>query len=80
MVTEAISGNLEKGEFVTDEAFGLQIPTSVKDVPSDVLNPRDTWSDKDAYDKKANELIGSFRENFKKFGNESADFAEKGGF
>src|SRR5699024_1851039 len=48
MVTEAISGNLEKGEFVTDEAFGLQIPTSVKDVPSDVLNPRDTWSDKDA--------------------------------
>ena len=80
MVTEAISGNLEKGEFVTDEAFGLQIPTSVKDVPSDVLNPRDTWSDKDAYDKKASELIGSFRENFKKFGNESASFAEKGGF
>lgn len=80
MVTEAISGNLEKGEFVTDEVFGLQIPTSVKDVPSDVLNPRDTWADKDAYDKKASELIGSFRENFKKFGEESAEFAEKGGF
>ncbi|CAD2074929.1 phosphoenolpyruvate carboxykinase (ATP) [Phocicoccus pinnipedialis] len=80
MVTEAISGNLENGEFVTDETFGLQIPTSVKDVPSEVLNPRETWANKDAYDNIANKLIESFRDNFKKFGDDSQAFAEKGGF
>lgn len=80
MVSEAIAGHLENGEFTTDKTFGLQIPTTVKGVPSDVLFPRETWNDKEAYDKKANELIEAFRENFEKFGKDSKEFAEKGGF
>ncbi|MBX7134611.1 MAG: phosphoenolpyruvate carboxykinase (ATP) [Fimbriimonadaceae bacterium] len=67
MIHAAFSGELDKVEFVTDPVFGLSIPTSCPHVPSEVLNPRDTWADKDAYDKKANELFAMFQENYKKF-------------
>lgn len=67
MITAAIEGNLDSAEFVSDNIFGLAIPTAVEGVPSEVLNPRNTWTDKDAYDKQAQELANRFVENFKKF-------------
>ena len=73
MVTAAIEGGLNDAEFITDNIFGLAIPTAVEGVPSEVLNPRNTWADKDAYDKQARELAQRFVENFKKFDNVSEE-------
>ena len=67
MVTAALNGDLEKGEFVTDPFFGVAVPTSVEGVPSDLLIPANTWEDKAAYEAKAKELAKSFVENFKKY-------------
>ena len=47
--------------------FGLNVPQNCVHVPSEVLNPRNTWEDKQAYDKKAEELAASFKDNFVKF-------------
>lgn len=78
MVTAALNGELEKAEFVTDPTFGVQVPTSCPGVPAEVLQPRNTWVDKEAYDKQARELAARFVENFsKKFPN-AADIAQAG--
>lgn len=65
MIHAAFNGLLT--EFTTDPIFGLAIPTSCRGVPNDVLNPRETWADKSAYDAKATELREMFEENYKKF-------------
>jgi phosphoenolpyruvate carboxykinase (ATP) len=67
MVRAALAGELDDVETATAPFFGLQIPTSVPGVPSEVLNARDTWSDKDAYDAQAAKLAGLFAENFERF-------------
>jgi phosphoenolpyruvate carboxykinase (ATP) len=66
-VTAILNGSLRSAKFETDPIFGLQIPTSVPNVPDEVLNPRNTWSDKAAYDEKAHHLAKLFRENDAKF-------------
>lgn len=80
MVRRAISGELELGEFEKDPTFGLNVPTSVSGVPNEILQPRNTWLDKEGYDEKAQNLKNLFIENFEKFGDESAEIAEAGGF
>jgi phosphoenolpyruvate carboxykinase (ATP) len=67
MVTAVIEKGLEHVEWVTDPIFNLAIPTEVAGVPSEVLNPRNTWTDKDAYDKQARDLANRFVKNFEKF-------------
>ena len=67
MVTAALNGELEKGEFVTDPFFGVAVPTACTGVPSELLIPANTWEDKSAYEAKARELARSFVENFKKY-------------
>ena len=67
MVTAALNGDLEKGEFTTDPYFGFQVPTSVAGVPSELLNPINTWEDKEAYKEKVTDLVNRFVENFKKY-------------
>ncbi|MBD7943429.1 MULTISPECIES: phosphoenolpyruvate carboxykinase (ATP) [Psychrobacillus] len=79
MVRAAIEGKLNEVETTKDAVFGLDIPTSIDGVPSEVLVPRNAWADKTAYDKKAAELAQSFHENFKKFGTVSEEISLKGG-
>ncbi len=67
MVTAALNGELDNVEYAHHDVFGLDTPVTVPNVPSEVLNPRDTWEDKAAYDEKAAELARSFVNNFKKF-------------
>ncbi|MGM0634749.1 MAG: phosphoenolpyruvate carboxykinase (ATP) [Bacteroidota bacterium] len=67
MITEALKGNLEHVEFKTHEVFGLAMPTNCENVPNEVLDPKQTWADQDAYDAKAKHLANSFKDNFKKF-------------
>jgi phosphoenolpyruvate carboxykinase (ATP) len=73
MITAALNGELDSVEYHTHEIFGLDIPKECPDVPSEILNPKNTWEDKGAYDEKAHDLAGKFVENFKKF----EDFANE---
>lgn len=57
MVRAAIDGKLNNIETIQDAVFGLHIPTTVEGVPTKVLNPRDAWADKAAYDKKQQNLL-----------------------
>ena len=67
MVHAILDGSLAKASFTPDPVFGLPIPAAVPGVPAEVLNPRNTWKDKAAYDAKAKELAAKFRENDTKF-------------
>ena len=71
MITEALEGNLDNIEFVKHPIFGVSMPTSCPNVPEEVLNPVNTWEDKNAYEEKANDLANKFNKNFEKF----AEFA-----
>ena len=67
MITAAISGALNNAEMQKDELFDLAIPKEVPGVPSELLFPRNTWPDKNAYDEKALFLAGLFKKNFQKY-------------
>ncbi|MCR4711681.1 MAG: phosphoenolpyruvate carboxykinase (ATP), partial [Clostridia bacterium] len=67
MITAALTGAIEKADFVTDPTFGVQVPTWIEGVPSELLIPENTWVDKDAYQASCRKLTESFRENFKKY-------------
>ena len=67
MITAALNGDLDSVDYRNHVVFGIAIPQSCPDVPSEILNPRNTWEDKDLYDKKAIELGQKFKANFAKF-------------
>ncbi|NMA12800.1 MAG: phosphoenolpyruvate carboxykinase (ATP) [Chloroflexi bacterium] len=71
-VTAALDGSLNDVEFVKEPFFGLSIPKSCPGVPDEVLNPRETWKDKAAYDEAAKKLAASFVANFKKYEEKTA--------
>lgn len=67
LLRAALDGSLAKVEFVQDPFFGLMIPKSVPGIPAEVLNPRESWADKAAYDRTAAELVARFEKNFETF-------------
>lgn len=67
MITAALEGKLDNVEYENHEVFGLAMPTTCQDVPAEILSPRNTWSDKAAYDVKANALAQKFNNNFEQF-------------
>ena len=73
LITEALNGDLENVTFETLPIFNFQIPTACPGVPSEILNPRNTWSDKAAYDAKATELAIKFNDNFKKYAAQASE-------
>ncbi len=64
MVRAALNGMLDSVPTRTDPIFNVEVPTSVPEVPSEVLDPRATWQDKAAYDAQAHKLARMFAENF----------------
>ena len=78
MVTAALTGALNIVKYRHDDLFNLDIPTEVPDVPPEILDPKNTWTDKDSYDLSAKKLAQMFIENFKKFENVSADIVNAG--
>ena len=69
MVRAILNGSLDTASFTPDAIFGLPIPAEIpgSDVPAEVLNPRNTWADKSAYDAKAKDLASRFRDNDTQF-------------
>ncbi|MEN8789705.1 MAG: phosphoenolpyruvate carboxykinase (ATP) [Flavobacteriaceae bacterium] len=67
MIDAIHHGDFNNVDFVKDEEFGFEIPTSCPNVPSEVLIPRNTWEDKDKFDEQKKKLISLFNDNFKKF-------------
>jgi phosphoenolpyruvate carboxykinase (ATP) len=67
LLRAALTGILEDMTFHQDPTFGLFVPDSVRGVPQDILHPRETWSDKEAYDRAAGELIAKFANNFAEY-------------
>ncbi len=67
MITAALEGRLDEAEFETDPVFGVAIPKACPGVPSEILNPVNTWADKMAFKEKAAYLAGLFRKNFDKY-------------
>jgi phosphoenolpyruvate carboxykinase (ATP) len=72
MIRAALNGSLSGVKTVQDPIFGLHVPASCPDVPEEVLNPRNTWKDKGAYDARAKELAGKFKKNFEQFADTSS--------
>lgn len=71
MITAALTGKLDDVKFEMLPIFDLEMPTACEGVPSEILNPRMTWSDKAAYDETANNLATKFVKNFEKFAAET---------
>jgi len=73
MVTAALDGSLAEVETREDPVFGVHVPVSCPGVPAEVLNPRNTWPDKDAYDVAARDLAARFQANFAPYGEYVSD-------
>jgi phosphoenolpyruvate carboxykinase (ATP) len=72
MITAALEGKLNNVTYDKLPVFDLAIPTSCEGVPAEILNPRTTWADKNAYDDTANNLAGQFVRNFEQFASETS--------
>ncbi len=79
MVTAVLDGSLDDVPTRRDPVFGVEVPTAVPGVPSNVLDPRSTWSDGARYDAAAAKLAGMFRENFTTFETEVPDGVTRAG-
>lgn len=67
MITAALNGELDAIQYEKHPVFGLEMPTTCPNIPVEILNPRNTWSDKALYDTKANDLAGKFVKNFEQY-------------
>ena len=67
MITAALNGALKDVKFNSHPVFGVSMPLTCPNVPDELLDPRNTWADKDAYDQQANALAKAFNDNFEKF-------------
>jgi len=79
MVKAALDGTLAKASTETDPIFNLQIPTECPGVPEEVLDPRNTWDDKDAYDAQARDLASRFKQNFQVFADDTTVYVVAAG-
>ncbi|MEM7181432.1 MAG: phosphoenolpyruvate carboxykinase (ATP) [Spirochaetota bacterium] len=74
IITDILNGEIAKSSFETHSIFQVEFPKTLEGVDSSLLNPREAWSDKDAYDETAKKLAEMFIENFKQYVSESKDY------
>ena len=67
LLNAALDGKLDKVKYRKDKLFGFEVPLSCPEVPEDVLEPSNSWGNKDEYWKKYDALAARFVENFKLF-------------
>ncbi len=67
LLNAALNGGLDDVEMRIDPVFGFEIPKKAPSVPKEILDPRQTWNDKTAYDEQAKKLARLFHENFRQF-------------
>lgn len=72
LINAALDGSLANAEFKKHPIFGVLVPNNIEGVPNNILNPSDTWADKEAYNATAKKLANAFQENFKQFEAETA--------
>ena len=79
-INAILDGSINECEFDQTPFFRLHIPKTLNGVPSEILNPRNAWQDKDEFDKTAQHLASLFIENFKKYQNSDAgvEFSKAG--
>ena len=79
LLKAALTGELEGSEYRTDGLFGFEVPVAVPGVSSSLLDPRSTWADPEAYDRKARELARMFRDNFEQFADAAGEAIAQAG-
>ena len=67
MLNAALDGELDDVEFKLDPRFHIEIPTTCPGVPSEILQPRETWGDGEDFDMVADKLARMFNDNFKRY-------------
>ena len=67
LITAALEDKLKDVKWVTDPTFGFEVPTELPGVPTEILQPRNTWDNKEEYDVKARELAKAFLKNMEKY-------------
>ncbi len=67
MLNAAMDGDLDDVEYQKDPRFGFEIPLECPNVPSELLQPRNTWESGEEYDATANKLVSMFNENFVRY-------------
>jgi phosphoenolpyruvate carboxykinase (ATP) len=73
LITAALNGTLDTVSFEAHPIFGVSYPTTCPEVPSELLNPRNSWSNKELYDQKANHLAEAFVKNFAQYASDAND-------
>jgi phosphoenolpyruvate carboxykinase (ATP) len=73
MITAALEGKLDDVAYEAHPVFGMMMPLECPNVPSEILNPRNTWADKNAYDEGAKKLAKQFVRNFEKYASGVSD-------
>ena len=79
MITAILEGELEKMDYEQHPIFGLMMPKSCPNVPTEILDPMNTWENKSAYISKSIQLAHSFHLNFEKFANQASETIIEGG-
>ncbi len=79
-INAILDGSIKESKFIKTEVFNLSIPTTLKGVDSNILNPANAWRDKKEYEKTRDKLAKKFIENFKKYvtGDSEFDYSSAG--
>ena len=74
-----LDGSIHQTQFTQYPIFGFDIPKTLPNVDPTLLNPRNAWADKNAYDDAAKNLAGMFVKNFEQYaGKGSVDYTQYG--